>query len=739
MVALPFLAHGTGYLNWTFLDRLENFSYDARLLLTMPRTRDDRVVIVDVDEKSLGEVGQWPWPRDRMAALTDQLFTTYDVRVVGYDMVFAEADRQDDLRMLSTISEWEVAKNEEFENKINELKPSLARDAVFADSLYRGPIDQPTTESRRHTVLGYLFRPVVPGGDVPTRGSLPTPVIAPERNDTAIDIPEPEGFTGNLTTLQDAALAGGFFENELFDVDGVFRRVPLLRKYQGAFYESLALAVVRAARGMPPVSMEFHGGRGGARDGLDLERVRVGDLTIPVDQDLGVLIPYRGPSFSFPYVSAADVLAGRAPQYPLNNSIVLLGTSAPGLFDMRTTPTGRTFTGVEIHANLISGILDQRIKHRPLYMQGITVTLLAVIALLMTVLIPRMPVVTGTLFTLLMIVIVSAVAYLVWENADLVMPVASPILFIVSVFFLQLIYGFRVESVRKRRMSMVFGQYVPPELVHQLDNNPKLKLESDSRELTVIFTDVRNFTRIAEGLAPNELSTLMNDYLTPMTKVIHRHGGTIDKYMGDSIMAFWGAPITDPNHARHALLASLEMHGALAALMPEFRKRGWPEMKIGIGINTGVMRVGNMGSDFRMAYTVMGDAVNLAARLEGLTKQYGSNVIVGEGTASAVADFAFMELDRVRVKGKDDAVAIFEPIGPYNSLSREDKGMLSKHHRALKCYRASDWDTAETEFFNLYQSFPNRKVFQVYLDRIANFRSQPPNPEWSGVYRSLAK
>ena len=643
VVALPFLAHGTGYLNWTFLDRLENFSYDARLLLTMPRTRDDRVVIVDVDEKSLGEVGQWPWPRDRMAALTDQLFKTYKVRVVGYDMVFAEQDRQDDLRILSTIADWEVAKNEEFANKINELKPTLARDSVFAQSLFSDSTE-PLTD-RRNTVLGYLFRPVVPNGDVPTRGSLPKPVISAARNDTAIDIPEPQGFTGNLTALQEAALAGGFFENELFDVDGVFRRVPLLRKYQGAFYESLALAVVRASMGvsgnMPPVSFEFHDGSSGSRDGLDLERVRVGELTVPVDQDLGVLIPYRGPSFSFPYVSAADVLTGRAPQYPLNGSIVLLGTSAPGLFDMRTTPTGRTFTGVEIHANLISGILDQRIKHRPLYMQGITVTLLAVIALLMTVLIPRMPVVTGTLFTLLMIVIVSAVAYLVWENADLVMPVASPILFIVSVFFFQLIYGFRVESVRKRRMSMVFGQYVPPELVQQLDNNPKLKLESDSRELTVLFTDVRDFTRIAEGLAPNELSTLMNEYLTPMTKVIHRHNGTIDKYMGDSIMAFWGAPITDPNHARHALLASLEMHGALAALMPEFRKRGWPEMKIGIGINTGVMRVGNMGSDFRMAYTVMGDAVNLAARLEGLTKQYGSNVIVGEGTASAVADFAF--------------------------------------------------------------------------------------------------
>ena len=730
VVALPFLAHGTGYLQWTFLDRLENFSYDARLLLTMPRTRDDRVVIVDVDEKSLAEVGQWPWPRDRMAKLTDQLFETYKVRAVGYDMVFAEDDRQNDLRLLNQLEPSVLSENEDLLSEIKELRPTLARDNIFAESL----------GVSRKTVLGYLFRPVVVSDTVATRGALPPPVITESRNDTAIAVPEPQGYTGNLPVLQQAAWGGGFFENELFDVDGVFRRVPVLRKYQGAFYESLALSVVRAATQSPPVTLEFHSGAAGPKDGLDLERVRVGDLAIPVDEDLAVLVPYRGPSFSFPYVSASDVLAGTAAKYPLAGSIVLVGTSASGLFDMRTTPTGRSFTGVEIHANLVSGILDQNIKHRPQYVQGITVTVLALVAVLMTILIPRMPVLTASLFTLLLMVIIAAAAYVVWENVDLVVPVASPILFIACIFLFQIIYGFRAESVRKRRMSMIFGQYVPPELVAELDRHSKnVKLESDSRELSVIFTDVRGFTRIAEGLPPQELSNLMNDFLTPMTKVIHRHSGTIDKYMGDSIMAFWGAPIADPNHARNALMASIEMHGALAALMPEFKKRGWPEMRIGVGISTGVMRVGNMGSAFRMAYTVMGDAVNIGARLEGLTKQYGSNIIVSETTAAAVPDFAFMELDRVRVTGKDDVVAIFEPIGPYNSLSREDKGMLAKHTHALKSYRASDWDTAEQQFFNLYQSFPNRRVFQIYLDRIANFRAQPPNPEWSGVYRSLAK
>ncbi|MEO1573891.1 MAG: adenylate/guanylate cyclase domain-containing protein [Pseudomonadota bacterium] len=258
-------------------------------------------------------------------------------------------------------------------------------------------------------------------------------------------------------------------------------------------------------------------------------------------------------------------------------------------------------------------------------------------------------------------------------------------------------------------------------------------MESESRELTVMFSDVRNFTSIAETMAPRELSQLMNDFLTAMTRVIHAHRGTIDKYMGDSVMAFWGAPISDREHARHALMAALSMQDAMDTLGDEFDKRGWPRLKIGIGLNTGEMRVGDMGSTFRRAYTVLGDAVNLGSRIEGLTKQYGVAVAVGEGTRRLVPDFAFLELDRVRVKGKDQPAAVYEPVAPKDQLDAKTKLMLAEHAQALRAFRDGNWDSAEAAFFKLNQSFPEKKVFSIYLDRIAHFRSAPPESSWDGV------
>lgn len=726
---LPFLAHALGYMPLTFVDRLENIAYDARVIVSMPRTKDDRIVIVDIDERSLEAEGGWPWPRDKFALLVDQLFEKYRVRVVGFDIVFPERSRSEDLQVLENLSRGPLGDDETFLAEFERLKPMLKRDEMFADSL-----------RNRDTVMGYLFRSTVTENEAQALGMLPPPVIPAAEDRTNIVVPEPAGYTGNIPILQSAAAGGGFFENELLDVDGVFRRVPMLRKFKGAYYESLSLAVARKMLGDPPVVFEFHSGQAGSRDNLDLEALRIGTQRIPVDGQLGVLIPYRGPSFSFPYVSAHEVMNGQAPLYPLANSIVLVGTTAPGLFDLRNTPVGQRFAGVEVHANVISGILDQSIKQQPQYVQGIAATLLVSIALLLTLLLPRLPVLTGGLFTVLIIVAVMAVNYLVWTRGNLLLPLASPVLLALAIAVMQMLYGFKIESRGKRHLSSLFGQYVPPELVEELGSRSGgATMTTESREMTVLFSDVRGFTGIAESLRPRDLSQLMNEFLTPMTKVIHRHRGTIDKYIGDAIMSFWGAPLDDPDHARNALIAAIEMQGALQTLNPEFKKRGWPQVEIGIGINSGRMRVGNMGSEFRMAYTVMGDAVNLGSRLEGLTKHYGVKIITGVGTAEAVPDWAFMQLDRVRVKGKDQPVAVFEPLGPRAGLDADTRAMLSRHRHALRAYREADWDSAEREFFNLYQSYPERRIFQIYLDRITHFRSQPPNPEWSGVFKSISK
>jgi adenylate cyclase len=298
-----------------------------------------------------------------------------------------------------------------------------------------------------------------------------------------------------------------------------------------------------------------------------------------------------------------------------------------------------------------------------------------------------------------------------------------------------MVYGFFFEARTKRRVAGLFGQYVPPELVEELSEHPEqASMEGDSREMTVLFSDVRNFTNLSEGLTPIELTRLMNAYLTTMTKVIHEHRGTIDKYIGDAIMAFWGAPLADPDHARHGLAAALAMQEKMKELREEFPKQGWPAMRIGVGLNSGVMNVGNMGSEFRRSYTVMGDAVNLASRLEGLTKEYGVEILAGEHTREALPDFVFRELDRVRVKGKDKPVAIFEPLGLKDKVSEAAQAEATEFKQALARYRAQDWAAAEAQLKALAERLPGHKLYELYLERIAHFRAEPPGEGWDGVF-----
>ena len=725
-VFLPFLLHNRGDMSIPALDRMEAFAYDARLVLTMPQTPDDRVVIIDIDEKSLVAEGQWPWGRNKLASLVNNLFDQYGVKVVGFDVVFPEPDRatQPSLDVLATLEQGSLSTDSSFLEQLPQLRESLAWDDIFAESL-----------QGRATVMGYVFRE---SDATQAIGKLPPPSVGLD-SDTIVDFLAPRAYTANHTILQEAAATGGFFDNPSVDSDGVYRRVPLLQQYGGSLYESLALAVTRAAVGGPNIEFVFHSDEA-TRDSLNLEWLNVGPYQIPVDGTATVLVPYRGQQYSFPYISATDIINGTAPVYPLKGSIALLGTSAPGLFDLRVTPVGESYNGVEVHANIVSGILDGRIKHHPHYVQGVEITLLLACAVLLTWILARANVVTATLFTMLMLVGLAASNLLIWEKANFVVPLAPVMTFTFVLYLLQMLYGYLIETRGKRKLSTLFGQYVPPELVEEMDSNLRsFDMESDSREMTVLFSDIRGFTTISESLMPRELSQLMNEYLTPMTQIIHRHRGTIDKYMGDAIMAFWGAPLADPDHARHALEAALEMQRNMDELAEEFERRGWPAIRIGIGINSGTMRVGNMGSEFRMAYTVMGDAVNLGSRIEGLTKKYGIGTAVGEAVVLAVPDHTFLEIDLVRVKGKDRPVAIYEPLGPADELPSDIRSMVRQHKRALKMYRAANWDGAEQALFMLHQAHPERKIFQIYLDRIAYYRTHLPADDWDGVFTHETK
>jgi adenylate cyclase len=722
-VVLAFLGHAARYYEIPLVNRLEAILYDTRLWLTMPRTTDPRIVVVDIDERSLAAEGRWPWRRDRLGLFLDRLFDDYKVRIVGFDIVFAERDDSSGLGVLRALAEKDLVHVPAFHDALKALEPKLQFDRIFAEKMRGRPV-----------VLGYYFTQV-PAEQASRVGVLPEPVLPKGvfagRN---IAVMRATGYGANLPDLQAAAATAGHF-NPLPDDDGVIRRVPMLAEVDGGYYEPLSLAMLRLLTGSPEIRPGLTSAPGWARDYPGLEWLDVGEYRIPVDREVAALVPYRGVERTFKYISATEVMQGKAARADLEGKIVLVGTSAPGLLDLRSAPVGKVYPGVEIHANLISGMLNGGLKQMPPYVLGAEFALLALAGMGMALVLPLLNPIRSGVAALAVLGAVVGTNLAVWQYGNLVLPLASGILMILMLFALNMSYGFFVESRAKRQITGLFGQYVPPELVDEMSQNPeKFSMEGESREMSVLFTDVRGFTTISEGLDPKQLTQLMNEFLTPLTRVIYRHRGTIDKYMGDCIMAFWGAPMADPQHARNAVLAGLEMQAAMEALQPQFRARGWPELHIGVGVNSGRMTVGNMGSDVRVAYTVMGDAVNLASRLEGLTKQYGAGMIVGEATRALCPDIVFRELDRVLPKGKTEPVTAFTPVGPSGSLDKRAQDELSLWHQTLKQYRAQEWDIAELQLLNLQRMYPDTKLYAAFLERIARLRKNPPGPGWDGSW-----
>jgi adenylate cyclase len=716
LIMCVLLIDTSGLYKYPFIKQLENWTYDARLNFTLPDTIDERIVIVDIDENSLAQVGRWPWGRDRLATIVENLFGLYQVDVVGFDIVFAEKDQSSGLQQFERLARTTLKDNSTYLRELDRIRPSLMHDDIFAESLIG-----------KNVVLGYYFKTNLQEGEPGVTGSLPPALTKMDVQwSERLPINEAVGYGGNLEILQSSAKSGGFFDNPFVDADGVFRRVPLVQAYEDYLFASLALATAQGhldAAGID-LMVETEGSKG-AGEYYALETIKVQDFRIPVDANGAVFVPFRGRQGSFPYIPAYKILNGEADAEQLRGKIILVGTTAPGLLDLRSTPVQNIYPGVEVHANIISGILDNRIKHMPAWTLGYEFVLLVVIAVSMALLLPLVSPLLAAAGTLGFAAMVTSGTFIAW-NSNLILPLASPLLLIVLIFMLHMTYGFFIESRGKRQLANLFGQYIPPELVDEMSESPQeYSLEGENREMTVLFSDVRGFTSISEGMDPKQLTQLMNALLTPMTRVIHKNRGTIDKYMGDAIMSFWGAPIADSEHARHALYAAMEMMHELKIIQQDFKQRGWPDVNIGIGLNTGNMNVGNMGSEFRMAYTVLGDAVNLGSRLEGLTKNYGVNIIVSETT--------------VRVKGKNEPVAIFEPIGHKNDLEKSVTSELSTYKQALKKFRAQSWDKAELDFFNLTRLDPDRLLYQVYLDRVAFYRSEPPGDDWDGVFTHTSK
>ncbi len=719
------LGHIAGNYTIPYIDEIENLLYDTRVRLSAPRDVDERIVIVAIGETSLNRHGHWPWTRDKLALMLEQMFA-YGVMVVGFDILFAERDESADLDLLRAMAT--DSQDQVFLQRLDELEPALDRDKMFADALTVGP-----------AILGYYFDPNEETAY--ETGSLPYPAF--DLHESMMDsvyLPSGAGFTSNLPVLMDAAYGAGFINNPLIDEDGVIRRAPLLHEYRHSVYESLSLSV--AATYFNDITLPiFVDASSWMGDYPPLEGLELAGQSIPIDTQGGVLVPYRGPEGSFPYIPAHEIIEGTVENPALlDGAIVLVGATAPGMKDLRSTPFGSVYPGVEIHANVVAGILDNSFRWEPAYTAAAEMITVAVFGILTALLLPLLTPIVSTIATAVMVLAALVVNYYMWQVELHVLPLAITLYVLFAIYSINMVFGYLFETRSRSQMDSLFGQYVPPDLVREMSRDPEnYSLASQKLELSVLFTDIRSFTSISEKLDAGELSTLMDDYLTPMTRIVHETQGTIDKYIGDAVMAFWGAPVVHPHHADQAVGAGLAMLEALKGLNVDFEKKGWPEIKIGVGVNTGVMSVGNMGSRFRRAYTVLGDAVNLGSRLEGITKQYGVSFIVSETTSHSAARYYYRELDRVRVKGKDKPVTILEPLGLEEDIPQEviERARTFKHFLFL--YRGQEWNPAEEALRMLLENEPDCFLYHLYRERVEYFRQNPPGENWDGVYTHETK
>jgi adenylate cyclase len=664
------LAHAAGWMPLALFARIERLLDDVRLQAFAPHGQVDAVVIVDIDDRSLAEIGRWPWNRDRMAALVDELVARQRVAAIGFDFVFPEPQSVA-FDLLARAAAGEPL----LEPWLPQWRQALDHDGRFADALRGRPV-----------VLGCYFSSDRGGQQA---GQLPAPLFTDtDLGGRRAALPRWNGFGANLPLLATAAPAAGCF-NALPDEDGVERSLPLVMGFDGHYHASLALAVWQMATGKtnsdaaaasPTAMRPVHHPSPADESAVDLvalDVLRSGHppRRLPLDARGAAVVPFRaeaGPvNGAFRYVSAADVLNGRLAEAELAGRIVLVGTSAPGLGDLRATPVHASMPGVEVHAHLIAGLLDGRfdggLPVHPGWARGFeaasTLALLGASALIVWLASPAMALAAG------LVLVGAFVAANLWayQSAGWLLPLAWPVSTALLMLAAGIAQGYVIEWRGRRALTSMFGSYVPPEVVRQMAaQGMSPDMHAENRELTLLFCDLRGFSAIAETLEPQALRSLINLYFSSMSQIVLSHGGTLDKFIGDAVMAFWGAPIADPLHARHALAAAEAMTQAIAPLNEQLRERGLPPVSVGVGVATGTVCVGDLGSDLRRSYTAVGDAVNIAARIEALTRSYGIDLLVAESTRDACGPGAaagtWVEVDRVKVKGRERPVTIFTLI-----------------------------------------------------------------------------
>ena len=682
--------------------------------------------IVDIDEESLKRIGQWPWPRTVLAELVKKL-SGNGAAAVGFDMVFPEPDR---MSPANALRFW--PQSEALAGLRAEVEKLPSNDHVLAEAIGQGPV-----------VLGFIATPQ--GGSTPQSKAG----FAHGGDDPKLFAPAYPGAAASLPELQDKASGAGSL-NWLPEHDQIIRRVPMVVQVGDKLYPSFAAEMLRLAQGASTYVVKSSGASSekafGEKTGI--VKIRIGDYEVPTEADGQMWIRFTKQAKER-YLPAWKVLNGDIGKENIEGRLTIIGTSAAGLLDLRATPLAASVPGVELHAQAIEQILQGSFLQRPDFATPAELLYILVLGLLIAFLIYRLGAAGSAVLGGVAVATVVAVSWYTFDAFGWLVDPIYPAIALTAIYLAGTLFVFLRTERERNRVRHAFGHYMAPALVERLADDPsRLKLGGETRDMTLMFSDVRGFTSISEGLDAEELTAFLNSLFTPLSKIILEEQGTIDKFMGDAVMAFWNAPLDDAEHASHACRAALRIMKEMPGLNEHWRSeaavkgRSFNPVKIGIGLNTGICCVGNLGSETRFDYSVIGDNVNVASRLEGQSKMYDVAAIVGESTAAGAPDFAFLELDLLKVKGKTEATRIFALLG--DDALKETRGFIditARHDEFLRKYRAGDWDAADLlrRECDRMNGAGLHRLYTLYRERIAFFKQNPPPSHWDGSTEALTK
>jgi adenylate cyclase len=686
---------------------------DYRLLQRGPRPASPDVVIVAVDDASIAAIGRWPWPRALIARLIERLVAA-DAAIIGFDIVQSEATVAQSLE--GVRARVDGIDNDTWQ-RVRQALSEIGQDDKFLTD---------TVRASQRAVLGYFLEMEANDAHDGAGAVSEFNIVRPSRDGSGERlVVRASSLRANLPQLTDAARDVGFF-NVIPDPDGFIRHAPLAIRMGERLTVPLPLAMLRAYRPENALQIQF------AEYGVD--SVRVGATRVPVREDGQLLLNYRGPGRTFVHLSAADVLAGRVPAEAVRGKLVLVGVTATAVADVRVTPFDGVFPGVETHATVLDNVLRNDFIARPRWVLYVELAVIFASVYGLAIALRTLHGAAGALVAATALGVYVFASHWLFTSRGLVLSYVYPFLGITITYVTVALRQYIAVSRQRRELRHALGLYLAPSVARLVSERPDmLKLGGDKRELTVLFCDIRGFSAIAEQLEPQALVELLHVYLGAMTDVIFAHDGTLDKYIGDAIMAFWGAPLTQEKHAEQGCAAAVEMVARLRDLEVEWERRGWPFLAMGIGLNSGEMVVGNMGSERRLSYTVAGDNVNLGSRLEGLTKVYGSRILASEATIEeANGTVVVRELDIVRVQGRATPVRIFEILGPASEEQRWAP-VKAGFDAGLQAYRTRRWDEACSAFEALLKERPNDVAARLFVTRCRRLIQTPPPPTWDAV------